>query len=129
MINFPSLGSDSFLILDCFVEDLTGSDTHDNIRFLFDNDNSWARYLVLFTGYPYPNPYTRPGILSEKLMTVLEDLAASRRFYAREGMITSRVMLDKLMAAIPSDTGRFHVFGNEGKDSIHLVPLEPSAAQ
>lgn len=122
MIGIPQLDSDIFVVLDCFVEGLVGPDAPENISFLLDDDNSWARYLLLFAGYA--NSSTVPGRLSEKLMSLFEDLATSRRFYAREGLITSRTLREKLEREVRfGDDLDLRWFGNDGKDFIHLSPL------
>ncbi len=125
MIGIPQLDSDVFVVLDCFVEGLVGSDTPENISFVLDDDNSWARYLLLFAGYAKPS--TMPGRLSDKLMSLLEELATSKRFYAREGLITSRTLREKLEREVRfGDDLDLHWFGNDGKDFIHLSPLQTS---
>ncbi|KAI4250837.1 MAG: hypothetical protein LQ352_005227 [Teloschistes flavicans] len=101
MIGIPQLDSDALVVLDCFVEGLDGPDCPDDIHFLLDDDNSWARYLLLFAGYETPSAV--PGRLSQKLMSLLEDLATSRRFYAREGLITSQILRQKLEREIRFD--------------------------
>lgn len=73
MIGIPELESDVVLVLDCFVEDLVGPDPPTNIGFVLDDDNLWARFLLLFAGYTEPS--TLPGRLSDKLMSLLEELA------------------------------------------------------
>ena len=122
MLIFPQLESDVLVILDCFLEGLVAPEASDNITFLADDDNSWARYLVLFAGYS--NPSTVPGRLSNKLMSLLEELATSGRFYAREGLITSRILREKLEMEVNFDHDMdLCWFGNDGKDFIHLSPL------
>ncbi|KAF7511421.1 hypothetical protein GJ744_004610 [Endocarpon pusillum] len=125
MIGIPQLDSDVFVALDCFVKELVGPDAPENIRFVLDDDNSWARYLLLFAGYAKPS--TVPSRFSEKLISLLEELATSRRFYAREGLITSRTLREKLeREARFGDDLDLHWFGNDGKDFIHLSPLQTS---
>ena len=125
MIVFPQLESDTFIILDCFVESLSGSDDPKNISFLADDDNSWARYLVLFAGYS--NSSTVPGKLSKELMTLLEELATSGRFYAREGLIRSWTLQQKLEMNVRFDNDlNLRWFGNQSKDFIHVSPLHTS---
>ena len=122
MLAIPELKSDVFIVLDCFVEALVGPDALENILFLLDDDYSWARYLLLFAGYTSPS--TRPGRLSYRLMTLLEKLATSGRFYAREGLITSKNLREKLGKEIRNDDDLdLRWFGNDGKDLIHLSPL------
>ena len=122
MLAIPELKSDVFIVLDCFVEALVGPDALENISFLLDDDYSWARYLLLFAGYTSPS--TRPGRLSHRLMTLLEKLATSRRSYAREGLITSKNLREKLGKEIRNDDDLdLHWFGDDGKDLIHLSPL------
>ena len=69
MIHFPYLDSDVLVVLDCYVEEVAGTASLENITFLLDDDNSWARYLVLFAGYT--NPSARPSKLSEILVSLL----------------------------------------------------------
>jgi hypothetical protein len=123
MTAIPQLNSDVFVVLDCFVEGLTGANEPGNISFLLDDDYSWARYLVLFPGYT--EPPTMLGNFSDRLMSLLEELATSRRFYAREGLITTRILREKLERAVRFDDNLvLHWFGNDGKDFIHLSPLQ-----
>ncbi|KAI4204538.1 MAG: hypothetical protein LQ350_001088 [Teloschistes chrysophthalmus] len=118
--------SDVLVVLDCFVEGLAGPDVQENISFLLDDDDSWARYLLLFAGYT--NPSTAPGRMSQKLMSLLEELAISKRFYAREGLITSQILREKLEREVRFDDDlNLHWFGNDGKDFIHLSPLQRNA--
>ena len=118
MIGFPQLNSDVLVMLDCFVEGLVGPDPPETIRFLLADDNSWARYLLLFAGYA--NPSAVPGRLSDRLMSLLEALATSKRFYAREGLITSQIIRHKLEKEVRFDDGLdLCWFGNDGKDFIH----------
>lgn len=125
MIRIPNLDSDVFVVLDCFIEALFGPDAPENISFVLDSDNSWARYLLLFAGYSKPS--TVPGGLSSKLMSLLEDLATSKRFYAREGLITSQTLQEKLEREVRNDDDLdLNWFGNDGKDFIHLSPLQMS---
>jgi hypothetical protein len=125
MIGIPELNSDVFIVLDCFVDGLAGPDSVENITFVLDDDNSWARYLLLFAGYTEPS--TKPGKLSDKLMSLLEELATSRRFYAREGLITSRILRERLRREVRFDDDLdLHWFGNDGRDFIHLSPLPTS---
>ena len=127
MIGIPELESDVVLVLDCFVEDLVGPDPPTNIGFVLDDDNLWARFLLLFAGYTEPS--TLPGRLSDKLMSLLEELATSGRFYAREGLITSRMLREKLETKVQFDDDlELHWFGNDGKDFIHIAPLQTSTA-
>lgn len=123
MIGIPQLNSDVLVVLDCFVEGLVGPDSPEkNIPFILDDDNSWARYLLLFAGYA--NPSAVPGRLSDKLMSLLEELATSKRFYAREGLITSQIIRQKLEKEVRFDDDLdLCWFGNHGKDFIHLSPL------
>ena len=122
MIGIPHLDSDVLVVLDCFVEELVGPDPPENIHFVLDDDNSWARYLLLFAGYA--NPSAVPGRLSDKLMSLLEELATSKRFYAREGLITSQILRQKLEKEVRFDDDLdLCWFGNNGKDLIHLSPL------
>lgn len=126
MIAIPQLQSDVLVVLDCFVEGLAGPDVQENISFLLDDDDSWARYLLLFAGYT--NPSTAPGRMSQKLMSLLEELAISKRFYAREGLITSQILREKLEREVRFDDDlNLHWFGNDGKDFIHLSPLQRNA--
>lgn len=107
------------------LDGLVGPDVPENISFLYDDDNSWARYLLVFASYAKPS--TMPGRLSDKLMSLLEELATSKRFYAREGLITSRILREKLEKEVRFDDDlHLHWFGNDGKDSIHLSPLQKS---
>ena len=78
MIGIPNLHSDVLVVLDCFVEWLLRPDAPDNIHFMLDQDYSRARYLLLFAGYAEPS--TQPGKLSDRLMSLLEELAISKRF-------------------------------------------------
>ena len=122
MINFPQLDSDVFVVLNCFVEGLIGLDPSENIEFLLDDDNAWARYSLLFAGYTTPS--AGAGKLSDKLMSLLEGLATSKRFYAREGLITSRILRKKLEEDVRFDDDLdLYWFGNDGKDFIHISPL------
>ena len=122
MINIPYLDSDVLIVLDCFVEELIRPDAPDNIPFVLDGDNSWARYLALFAGYT--NPSTILGRLSKILMSLLEELATSRRFYAREGLITSKILREKLEREVRFENDlNLCWFGNDNKDFIHLSPL------
>ncbi|KAK4946164.1 hypothetical protein LTR10_014675 [Elasticomyces elasticus] len=126
MLVFPQLSSDVFIVLDCFDEELAGPNDRANITFLLDDDYEWTRYLVLFAGYPEP-PIV-PGKLSNKLMSVLEELSSSNRFYAREGLITSGILRDKLEKEVRFDNDLgVRCFGNDGKDFIHVSPLPASA--
>lgn len=125
MIGIPQLNSDVLVVLDCFVEELVGPDPPEDIRFVLDDDNSWARYLLLFAGYT--NPSAMPGRLSDKLMSLLGNLATSKIFYAREGLITSQMLRQKLEKEVRFDDDLdLHWFGNDGKDFIHLSPLQTS---
>ena len=122
MIGIPQLNSDVFVVLDSFVEELVKPDPPENIHFVLDDDNSWARYLLLFAGYA--NPSAVPGRLSDRLMSLLEELATSKRFYAREGLITSQIIRHKLEKEVQfGDDLDLCWFGNDGKDFIHLSPL------
>lgn len=123
MIGTPQLDSDVFVVLDCFVEELVGPDALEDIHFVLDDDYSWARYLLLFAGYT--NPSAAPGRLSQKLMSLLEELAISKRFYAREGLITSQILQEKLEKDVRFDDDlNLQWFGNHGKGFIHLSPLQ-----
>lgn len=123
MIRIPELNSDVLVVLDCFVERLVGPNSPENISFVLDDDYSWARYLLLFAGYA--NPSAVPGRLSDRLMSLLEELATSNRFYAREGLITSQMLRQKLEKEVRFDDDLdLHWFGNDGKDFIHLSPLQ-----
>ena len=125
MINFPQLDSDVLVVLDCFVEELVGPNPLENIDFLLETENSWARYLVLFAGYA--NHSAVPGKLSDRLMSLFEELAKSKRFYAREGLITSQILREKLEQEVRLDDGLdLRWFGNDGKEFIHLSPLQAS---
>jgi hypothetical protein len=125
MIGIPELESDVVLVLDCFVEELVGPDPPTNIHFVLDDDYSCARFLLLFAGYTEPS--TLPGRLLDRLMSLLEELATSGRFYAREGLITSRMLRKKLEREVRFDDGlELHWFGNDGKDFIHIAPLQAS---
>lgn len=122
MIRIPQLDSDVLVVLDCFIKGLVGPDSPENIQFLLDDDNSWARYLLLFAGHA--NPSAVPGRLSDKLMSLLEELATSKRFYAREGLITSQILRQKLEKKVRFDDDLdLHWFGNDGKDFIRVSPL------
>ena len=125
MIHFPYLDSDALVVLDCYVEEVAGTASLENITFLLDDDNSWARYLVLFAGYT--NPSARPSKLSEILVSLLGDLGTSRRFYAREELITSQILQEKLDKEVRFvDELNLRWFGNDGKDFIHISPLQTS---
>ena len=122
MIKIPQLHSDVLVVFDSFVKGLVEPDSLQNIKFLLDDDYSWARYLLLFAGYA--NPSAVPGRLSDKLMSLLEELATSKRFYAREGLITSQTLQQKLEREVRFDEDlNLRWFGNDGKDFIHLSPL------
>ena len=122
MIGIPQLNSDVFVVLDCFIEQLVEPDSPEDIHFVLDDDNSWARYLLLFAGYA--NPSAVPGRLSDRLMSLLEELAISKRFYAREGLITSQIIRQKLDKEVRFDDDLdLCWFGNDGKNFIHLSPL------
>ncbi|MCJ1436743.1 hypothetical protein MMC27_006125, partial [Xylographa pallens] len=54
MISMPQLDSDVLVVLDCFIEVLVGPNSPENIPFLYEDDNSWARYLILSAGYTNP---------------------------------------------------------------------------
>lgn len=113
------------MIFDCFVEQILEPNAPDDIHFVFDNDDSWARYLILFAGYS--NPFTVPGALSNRLMSLLEELATSGKFYAREGLIRSRTLRQKLEEKVRFDDDLdLCWFGNDGKDFIQLSPLHMS---
>ncbi|KAL8775731.1 MAG: hypothetical protein Q9194_003698 [Teloschistes cf. exilis] len=125
MIGLPQLGSDVLVVLDCFVKELVGPDAPKDIFFMEDYsyDNSWARYLVLFAGYT--NPAAAPGRLSQKLMSLLEELATSNRYYAREGLTTSQILREWLKNEVRFDDDlNLQWFGNDGKDFIHQSPLQ-----
>ena len=125
MIGIPQLNSDVFIVLDCFVEELAGPEAPENISFLLDDDNSWAHYLVLFAGYA--TPPTMSGRVSNKLISLLEELATSTRFYAREGLITTRILREKLVREVRfNDDLVLHWYGTDNKDFIHLSPLQRS---
>ena len=125
MVRIVQLSSDVLMVLDCFVERLVGPKAPDNITFSLDDDSSWARYLLLFAGYT--NPSVVPGRLSDKLMSLLEELATSNRFYAREGLVTSRMIRQKLEKEVRFDDDlKLRWFGRDGKDFIHLSPLQTS---
>jgi hypothetical protein len=122
MIGIPTLDSDLLVVLDCFFEGLVGPDAFDEIGILQGDEYSWARYLLLFAGYPTPS--TMPGKLSGKLVSLLEELASSSRFYAREGLITSGILREKLEREVKFDGDLdLRWFGNDGKDLIRLSPL------
>lgn len=122
MIGIPSLHSDAFLILDCFTEGLAESDHMEKVKFMLDDDYSWAQYAMVFAGYTQKS--TPPGKLSEKLMSILEDLVRSNKFYARAGLITSGTVRTKLTRELRWGNDLEPVWsGNDGKDFIHLTPL------
>ncbi|KAL9582028.1 MAG: hypothetical protein Q9212_003544 [Teloschistes hypoglaucus] len=115
MIGIPQLESDVLVVLDCFVEGLVGPDVPEDMHFVSDDDYSWARYLLLFAGYT--NPSATPGKMSQKLMSLLEGLATSKRFYAREGLITSQILQQKLEEEVRFDDDlNLHWFGNHVKN-------------
>lgn len=122
MIGIPQLNSDAFIVLDCFVEVLIDPNPPQNTSFLLEDDNSWARYLLLSAGYT--NPSAEPGRLSDRLISLLKELATSNLFYAREGLITSQMLQQKLEKEVRFDDDLdLRWFGNDGKDLIHLSPL------
>ena len=47
MICISQLDSDLLIVLDYLVEGLVGTETPGSIKFLHDDDNSWARYPLL----------------------------------------------------------------------------------
>ena len=126
LICFPQLVSDVLVVLDCFLEGLSGPDSPENIQFLSDDDYSWARYSLLIADYAKPS--TVPGRLSNQLMSLLEELATSKRFYAREGLITSGILQQMLGREVKFDDDLvdLHWFGNDGVKFIHLSPLRTS---
>ena len=68
MIGIPQLESDVLVVLDSYIEKLVGPDSIQNIQFLLDDDNDWARYLVLTAGYASPSAV--PGRSSDRLMSL-----------------------------------------------------------
>ena len=126
MLGIPKLESDVFIVLDCFIQELARLNDDDprDIPFVCDDDNSWARYLIVAAGYAEPS--SMPGKLSEKLISLLEELAISKRFYAREGLITSKILREKLEREAFDRSLNLCWFGNAGRDHIHLSPLQAS---
>jgi hypothetical protein len=94
VVEEPQLISDVFIVLDCFIEELPGPDTAGDYDIPINEQKPWARYLALFAHYI--KPPTISDRLSHKLTSLLERLATSWRFYAREGLITTEILQEKL---------------------------------
>ena len=61
------------------------------------------------------------------MISLLEELATSKRFYAREGLITSEILRQKLEEHVRIDDALdLCWFANYGQDFIHLSPLYTS---
>ena len=127
MIEEPQLISDVFIVLDCFVEELPGADTTKGYSIPLNEEKPWARCLTLFADYT--KPPTMSDRLSNKLTSLLERLATSGRFYAREGLITTEILLEKLERAVQFNDGLSYLrSGNHDWESIRLSPLQRSDA-
>lgn len=79
-------------------------------------------FKVILAGYAQ-RPDT-PGKLSTHLISVLQDLTLSNTFYAREGHITIKYVMDKVAKNLRLDTDIDpETFGNDGGGDIILVPI------
>lgn len=127
MLGIPNLVSDVFIVLDCFVEGMVDTPiAPEDITFVIDDDYQWARYMIVLAGYR--NPSTIPGKFSDGLMALLRDLATSGKFYAREGLITTGNVREKLEREMRFEDDFTPLwFGNDNRDGIHVTPLARSA--
>ena len=123
LIRIPNLISDVLLVLDCYIEDLSDINTDEKkISFLSDDDYLWARYAIIYAGYTQKS--ARPGKLSDHLTSVLEGLAHSDTFYAREGLITSSFVIRKLTTSLRFESEMEPtILGNDGRNSVVLVSI------
>ena len=123
LIGIPQLTSDVLLVLDSYLEGVSESTSEEKqITHLVDDDYAWARYAIIFADYTQRS--SPAGGLSDHLVFVLKDLAQSDTFYAREGLINSSFIFNKLQRMLrQEDQMRPALFGNDGRGSIVLAPL------
>ena len=61
------------------------------------------------------------------MFNLFEELATSGWFYAREELITTRILLEKLEKEVRFDQDLdLRWYGNDGRDDIHISPLSTS---
>ena len=80
----------------------------------------------MYAGYTHSG--VNPGTLSELLLSVLRDLPLSDSFYAREGLITTESVMNRMLTSLRSDVKMVMVpelLGNDRSGDVVLVPIRP----
>ncbi|KAH0558451.1 hypothetical protein GP486_004897 [Trichoglossum hirsutum] len=124
VIGIPNLTSDVLLILDCYMEGLSGDNSgNERISYVFDDDYAWARYGIIFAGYTQKS--IRPGKLADHLMSTLEDLTYSEQPEAMHGLVDCNFVVSKLTDTLRGvEDGMTPMFmGSDSGGSIVLAPI------